>query len=864
VKQKQKIIVLALLLPVLLASAKYASLHPKFKTSHSNILIFTSDTTNYSIGVFPNEEYTWIITVVREKNLELAFGSNWTDVFGLGDISQRGNKFKVNTTSTQSNGTHLLLDFEMWDCIYRSNNFSIIPDRSCRYEYPVYPQNYTSTIEFDCVFPLFLPTPLVPYIYGSNLSDTYYTAEDFTSYGGDLYVYYDRQVNISGSVITLDGVACYLENGVLDYFRFYYINGSDQVECLSIESFEPYHLEQTSLGFEVGEEFTWVLVNYNLTALENFFGEEFFEKFGLLPDPERMQSIKLKVDGTAENDTSLGVDYSMSDWTFMEDNFSDSSAKNGSYSFLKEPFNETRSTSDQIPFLIPQPTELFLRYGRFGDNFQFLFDFNSYLYFHFGEGDEWFYGRIYYNTAGVLTSMIFTRRFYEGGQTVEQVAFEIALYYDTATPDYVGIEEGVEFNYDIYTNESIEPNMAFSTKHFDNAKIEVVKIFGEEVVSGRTMVIANFSLKKDTGTWEIADLYLVGYVYSDSCMYFDPLVPTNVNPFFLAPLFVNNKMNWSEFALSYSNYSGIQSLPYYSVSEMEDGYKFHYQDFVKNVTFSYTYNKTGFLSEYTIYVNEALHHNCTLDEIIDPPIEIDTDPPVIAVITPSLEDLFGVSPMEYDLTVGDAHLNCTWLTLSEGLVECVQDFSFASGDSVVEISGDISEIMWALFTDGNITVRFYANDSSGNLDWEEITVIKDATAPTISILNIIPNQEFNDTSPEFELAITEIHLNSTWYTVNGSESVHFTGSSGVIDQTIWGSLSNGSVLVQFFALDETGNLGTSEVVVVKIIKSESPSPVESDDPTIPGITMALIAFQIIFSIVSLLICAKLRKQTRFN
>ncbi len=97
--------------------------------------------------------------------------------------------------------------------------------------------------------------------------------------------------------------------------------------------------------------------------------------------------------------------------------------------------------------------------------------------------------------------------------------------------------------------------------------------------------------------------------------------------------------------------------------------------------------------------------------------------------------------------------------------------------------------------------------------------------------------------------------------VNGSESVYFTGMSGTIDQTMWSSLPNGYVSVQFFALDGLGNLGTAMVKVVKYVTLESSPPVESDEPTIPGITVELIALQIIVSIVSLLIPARIRKQT---
>jgi len=178
---------------------------------------------------------------------------------------------------------------------------------------------------------------------------------------------------------------------------------------LVIETFEPYHLEQTSIGCEVGDEFKWVLVNYNLTALEFFFGEEFFEKFGLLPDPERMQSIKMKVNRVSENDSNWRIDYSLYNWTSLENGFPEHSAKNSSYPFAKEPFNETRLMEGQIPFLIPQPTELFLRYGRFGDRYYPYNDLYSLVELTFSIGLETLHGSVFYNPAGVLTTMIFSR-----------------------------------------------------------------------------------------------------------------------------------------------------------------------------------------------------------------------------------------------------------------------------------------------------------------------------------------------------------------------------------------------------------------------------------------------------------------------
>ena len=829
--KNQKTIVLALFLTAFATSLITASDLSQREVNPFITLPTASDFTNYTIGVSSGEEYEWIVTSFSEENLELAFGSNWSDAFGLPGTAQIGHKFKVNVTSTESNGTHYLVDFAEWNCIYRTDDFSAIPNGFDRYEYPTCPQNYTDDVELARIFPLFLPTPIVEFVYDANLTATYYDASDFTSYGGGLYVYYDRQVNIGEYYIDLECTASYLQNGALEYFQFYFRNGSEYVECLKIEAVKPYHLEQTSMGCQVDEEFTWILVNYNLSVLESFCGDEFFEKYGLFPNPERMQSIKMKVGAASENETHWQVDYSLFNWTSLGDDFPVNSAQNDSYEFAKEPFDEQKREGVQIPYLIPTPTELFLRYGRLGDQYIAYYNIYKYVYLRIEKESETLHGTVCYNSAGVLTFMKFSWR--------EQVAFELALYYDSVAPNYVGIEEKSLYEYGIYTNESIENYLVVPTKPYRKAKVEVVKIFGEEIVSGRITVVSNISFQLENGDWELEGRLNVGYIYGDNNMYFDIYLE---GPFTFAPLFTNNDANWTDFTNSYNRFSGPFSSDYYTASELQNGFEIYYRSYTENVTYSYKYNETGFLSEYVIYYNGELYHNCSLRRISKPPPVIDAEPPVITVINPRLEEMCDINPFNYRIIVEEECLNSTWVTLSNGSLVLTQQIPFESGGSQVDISGQISESLWNSFSDGNITVRFWANDSSGNLNWVEVEIIKDATAPIVSILNLIPGEIFNTTAPEFALEITELHLNRTWYAINGSEKIYFAESLGSINQTMWESLPNGSVLIQFFAIDKVGNVGTAEIVVLKYVETETPPPDDSEDPASPDpeLTMPLI------------------------
>lgn len=863
-KQHKKIIVLAFLLFGFIAGFSSFSMSLSL---NGNISVSPSlASTNFTVGVLPNEEYVWIITALNERSLELAFGSDWTKIFGLPENLQLGYKFKANVNSTPSNGTHSSLNFVVWNGVYRIDTFSTIPDGSDTYNYPIYPKNYTENFELGCLFPLFLPENPVSYLHATNLTGTYYTADDMTYYGGGLYVQYDRRVNISESPIDLTGVASYLENGVLDRLRFYFENDTDSRMCLTIEAIKPFHLVHTSIPHQVGEEFSWVLVNYNLSALDYFFDGDFFETSGLPPNPERLQKLKLKVDAVDENNTYWWVNYSLYDWTLLEDLYPFSFAQNSSYKFAKEPFNETREKNPQIPFLIPKPTDLFLRYGRFGDDFVQYYDMNRYLYLRYRKGEDELFGHIFYNPAGVLTSMVLSRSIEIGGRLEGQVAFELELCYNSSPPEYIGIEEGMRFEYDIYTNETLDPHMPIPTRNYEEATIEVVKIFGEDMATGRTPVIANFSLHGTYNLWKMEEIFTVGYVHNDSNMYFDRLIASMFNPFLLAPMFVSREKNWTEFTTSYRTYSMFKNFEFYSISELQKGFSLHIVP--NNVKLCYKYNQTGILSEFTVYNNDKLYHNCSLSKVSQVPIIIvnDTDPPDINVITPVAEGVYGTQPLEFKVVIGDDQLNCSWLTVSNGTVTISQDLPISSGNSVVELSGQVSESAWNSFSDGNISVIFYANDSSGNLNWSEVVVSKDATAPIVSVLNLISGETFNVTPPEFDLNISELHINSTWYVVNGSEIVYFSGTSGTIDQRLWDALQNGTVLIQFFVMDNAGNLGTVEVLILKNIepKLPEPSPIDPDDPTIPGMATMLIVAQLLVSIILKLTTTKNNKKFKSN
>ena len=68
-------------------------------------------------------------------------------------------------------------------------------------------------------------------------------------------------------------------------------------------------------------------------------------------------------------------------------------------------------------------------------------------------------------------------------------------------------------------------------------------------------------------------------------------------------------------------------------------------------------------------------------------------------------------------------------------------YSLDGGLTNYAISITIDQAAWAALSDGSITITFYANDTLGNLSFEEITITKTIPSggvdPAILIVNVV-------------------------------------------------------------------------------------------------------------------------------
>ena len=179
--------------------------------------------------------------------------------------------------------------------------------------------------------------------------------------------------------------------------------------------------------------------------------------------------------------------------------------------------------------------------------------------------------------------------------------------------------------------------------------------------------------------------------------------------------------------------------------------------------------------------------------------------PDIIIKSPSMNDVFGFDAPDFDITINDASpINTTWYTIDGG----ANNYTFPG------LTGTLYQTAWDNKGTEIITLRFYANDSFGNIGFKDVVIWKDLIAPKIRINAPTPNQLFGVNAPTFSLTINEPNIQIKRYSINGRPNITFTIETQ-LSQSEWNTIGNGTVLISFYVIDKAGNTNSSEVIVRK-------------------------------------------------
>jgi hypothetical protein len=182
--------------------------------------------------------------------------------------------------------------------------------------------------------------------------------------------------------------------------------------------------------------------------------------------------------------------------------------------------------------------------------------------------------------------------------------------------------------------------------------------------------------------------------------------------------------------------------------------------------------------------------------------------PIITIESPESDEVFGFESPTFKIYIDGSDLDATWYTLDNG----VTNHSFTG------LTGKINQESWAQFGNGTVLVKFYVNDSLGNIDSQEIVVRKDIIDPIIDILEPNAYDLYGNDIPAVILDVNEPNLYYMWYSLeDGTEFTDNYTWTGVISQSVWDIMGNGTVRINFYAEDLGKNLGTSYIIVKKDI-----------------------------------------------
>ncbi|MHA2366951.1 MAG: hypothetical protein ACXAC7_23565, partial [Candidatus Hodarchaeales archaeon] len=97
----------------------------------------------------------------------------------------------------------------------------------------------------------------------------------------------------------------------------------------------------------------------------------------------------------------------------------------------------------------------------------------------------------------------------------------------------------------------------------------------------------------------------------------------------------------------------------------------------------------------------------------DVDVRKDILPPTVVINSPIQNQVFRDNPPSFDLTITDGNLDSIWYTLDDGIVNVP-----------CEIAGSIHPAYWGAIPPGDYTLKFYANDTLGNVGSSEVIVKK--------------------------------------------------------------------------------------------------------------------------------------------
>ena len=161
-----------------------------------------------------------------------------------------------------------------------------------------------------------------------------------------------------------------------------------------------------------------------------------------------------------------------------------------------------------------------------------------------------------------------------------------------------------------------------------------------------------------------------------------------------------------------------------------------------------------------------------------------------------------------NISITEPNLDRIWYSLSNG-TKIIQNQYF---------NNYIEQSDWDEMGNGIVIIKFYANDSLGNIGHAEVNVRKDVKGPSIKIFNPIENELYSNLAPSYNVEIIDLNLDSMWYSIdNGANNFTFSTNATIV-QEAWDEASEGFITLGVFIEDIAGNINYDHVLIRKRLK----------------------------------------------
>ncbi len=207
----------------------------------------------------------------------------------------------------------------------------------------------------------------------------------------------------------------------------------------------------------------------------------------------------------------------------------------------------------------------------------------------------------------------------------------------------------------------------------------------------------------------------------------------------------------------------------------------------------------------------------------------DEAPPLITINGPSSGLQFGNGSVPYNISIIDDFLSQYWFTIGGS----------SETHLLTETTGIIPLGIWETLPDGPFVLRFYANDTLGNVASNTTLIIKDTSIPVLTFTTA--RDLFGIAPMAFELDIIEPHLDSFFYQIDNQSNVYnlISGSNEIL-YSYWQTFASGSHTLRILVNDTLGNTATihydfTKDTTLPNVTCLSPTPGEQFAFTVPVI-----------------------------